>query len=58
MKRLLTSSPILAFSVVGSPYVLETDASAESLGSILSQVQDGEERVICYHSRTFTKAGT
>ena len=21
-----------------------------------SQVQDGEERVICYHSRTFTKA--
>ena len=39
--------------MVGSPYVLETDASAVS---ILSQVQDGEERVICYHSRTFTKA--
>ena len=56
LKRLLTSSPILAYPVVGSPYLLETDASAESLGSILSQVQDGEERVICYHSRTFTKA--
>ena len=45
LKRLLTSSPILAYPVVRSPYVLETDASAESLGSILSQVQDGEERV-------------
>ena len=31
-------------------------ANAESLGSILSRVKDGEERVICYHSRTFTKA--
>ena len=38
LKRLLTSSPILAFPVVGSPYLLETDASAESLGSSLSQV--------------------
>ena len=36
--------------------MLETDASAKSLGSILFQVQAGEERVICYHSRTFTKA--
>ena len=56
LKKLLTTSPVLAYPVVGLPYVLETDASGESLGSILSQVQDGEERVICYHSRTFTKA--
>ena len=56
LKRLLTSSPILAYPLVGSPYILDTDSSAESLGSILSQIQDGEERVICYHSRTFTKA--
>ena len=36
-------------------YILDTDASAEALGSVLSQVQDGHERVICYYSRTFNK---
>ena len=55
LKRLLTSSPILAYPVVGLPYLLDTDASSESLGSVLSQVQDGQERVICYYSRSFTK---
>ena len=36
-------------------YILDTDASADALGSVLSQVQDGHERVICYYSRTFNK---
>ena len=55
LKRLLTSSPILAYPIPGLDYILDTDASAETLGSVLSQVQDGHERVICYYSRSFNK---
>ena len=55
LKRALTSSPILAYPIPGVEYILDTDASAEALGSVLSQVQDGHERVICYYSRTFNK---
>ena len=55
LKRALTSSPILAYPIPGVEYILDTDASAEALGSVLSQVQDGHERVICYYSSTFNK---
>lgn len=36
------------------PYVLDTDASNEGVGAVLSQLQDGEERVIGYYSKTLT----
>lgn len=55
LKRLLTSSPILAYPIVGTEYVIDSDSSHEALGSVLSQVQDGKERVISYYSRAFTK---
>ena len=51
LKHLLTSSPILAYPAVGVEYLLDTDASNEALGSVLSQVQNGHERVISYYSR-------
>ena len=34
------------------PYILDTDVSAVRLWAVLSQVQDGEERVIAYYSKT------
>lgn len=55
LKQLLTSSPILAYPIVGNDYVIDSDSSNEALGSVLSQVQDGKERVISYYSRSFTK---
>ena len=55
LKRLLTSSSILAYPIPGLDYLLDSDASAEALGSILSQVQGGHERVICYYSRSFNR---
>ncbi|MCG8034214.1 MAG: retroviral-like aspartic protease family protein, partial [Candidatus Thiodiazotropha taylori] len=53
LKQKLTSSPILAYPINGTEYILDTDASNDSLGSVLSQVQNGQERVISYYSRCF-----
>ena len=36
--------------------MLDTDASNVGLGSVLHQLQDGEEKVIGYFSRCLTKA--
>lgn len=51
LKRRLTSAPILGLPRNEGTYYLDTDASEESVGAILSQLQDGEERVIAYSSR-------
>ena len=38
-----------------SVYVLDTDASDVSMGAVLSVLVDGEEHVVAYASRVFTK---
>ena len=48
LKKILCSSPILAFPNETDMFVVDTDASAHSIGAVLSQVQDGHERVIAY----------
>lgn len=53
LMRALTSSPILSFPKKKGQYVLDTDASNMGMGSVLSQIQDGQERVICYYSKLF-----
>ena len=55
LKRRLTSEPILALPTDDGTYVLDTDASDLGLGAILSQDQDGQEKVIAYASRTLGK---
>jgi len=55
LKRRLTSEPILALPTNDGTYVLDTDASDFGLGAILSQEQDGQEKVIAYASRTLGK---
>ena len=37
-------------------YILDTDASLDTIGAVLSQVQDGKERVIAFGSHTFSPA--
>ena len=34
------------------PYILDTDASAVGVGAVLSQIQEGKEKVIAYYSKT------
>ena len=36
-------------------FVLDTDASEYAAGAVLSQIQGGEERVVAYASKTFSK---
>ena len=52
LKNSLTTTPVLGFADYSRPFHLETDASHEGLGAILSQEQeDGNIRVIAYASR-------
>jgi len=56
LKNRLISATILAFPQAdGSEFILDTDASAYAIGAVLSQVQDGRERVIAYGSRCLDK---
>ena len=51
LKSKFVSTPILAYADFNKPFILDIDASLSGLGSVLSQVQDGQERVIAYASR-------
>ena len=52
LKKLCTSTPILAYPDYQLPFVLHTDSSPEGLGTVLYQKQDGKLRVIAYASRS------
>ena len=41
----------MAYIDPSKPYILHTNGSTHSLGAILSQVQDGQTRVIQYVTR-------
>ena len=55
LKIKLTSSPILAMPTDSCDFILDTDACDRSLGAVLSQVQNGVERVIAYASRSLDR---
>jgi len=55
MKDKLTTAPVLAMPSNNGQYILDTDASDIGLGAVLSQLQNGEEYVIAYASRTLSK---
>jgi len=55
LKMHLTTAPILAFPNEKDEFILDTDASGVGIGAVLSQVQNGEERVIAYGSRVLSK---
>lgn len=55
LKASLCSSPILGYPEQQGKFILDTDASNTGIGAVLSQVQNGEERVIEYYSRVLSK---
>ena len=56
LKQRLITAPILAFSDCSKPFLLDTYASHDGIGAVLSQVYEGTERVVAYASRSLTKA--
>ena len=60
LKTSLISAPILAYPQFDSenPLILDTDWSQENnaIGAVLSQVQEGKERVIAYGASKLTKS--
>ena len=56
LKHRLTPSPVLAFPDFQKEFILDTDASLTGIGAVLSQIEDGKERVVAYASRTLSKA--
>jgi len=55
LKSALTSPPVLVMPCDEGDFTLDTDASNDSIGAVLSQCQNGVERVIAFGSRSLDK---
>ena len=55
LKKALTTSPILSYPRPEGKFILDTDASGTAIGAVLSQEQDGEEKVLSYASAILPK---
>ena len=58
LKLKLISTSILAFPCLKESFILHTDANHFATGAVFAQVQDGNERAICYASRSTSKSQT
>ncbi|GFR17757.1 retrovirus-related Pol polyprotein from transposon 412 [Trichonephila clavata] len=45
LKDSLISTPVLAYSETGKQFILDTDASHETIGAVLSQEVDGQSPI-------------
>ncbi len=54
LKDALCKAPVFAYPNPDVPYIVDTDASNLVIGAVLSQVQDGKEKVIMYGSKAFS----
>ena len=54
LKDKLQQPPILALPTEEDVFILDTDAAMDSIGCVLSQLQNGQERVIAYAGRSLS----
>ena len=55
LKKALCTAPVLGYPQPGDKFIIDTEASNIGIGGILSQVQDGSERVVAYFSKLCPK---
>ena len=56
LKRSLSNTPVLIYPDFNKGFILDTDASFDTIGAVLSQLDDnGNERVVAYGSHTMNK---
>ena len=55
LKARLVNSPVLGYPRNEGLFILDTDASLYGSGAVLSQIQDGQEKVIAYGSKSLSK---
>ena len=55
LKQALLTPPVLALPNDVDTFILDTDAAEDSIGCVLSQLQDGQEKVIAYAGRTLNR---
>ncbi|KAL5477031.1 hypothetical protein EMCRGX_G023770 [Ephydatia muelleri] len=55
LKKRLVLTPVLVMPQFTQEFILDTDTSGEGLGAVLSQVIEGEEKVVAYASKTLTR---
>ena len=56
LKEALTTAPVLSYPKDNGQYIIDTDASLFGIGAVLSQVQNGEEKVIAYASKSLSRS--
>ena len=56
LKQVLTSPEVMAYPQDEGEFILDTDACDVSIGAVLSQIQNGVERVVAYGSKTISKS--
>ncbi|XP_051153756.1 uncharacterized protein LOC127277011 [Leptopilina boulardi] len=56
LKKALTSAPIFGYPDFNIEFHVQTDASNCGIGAVLTQIQNGKERVIAYASRILSNA--
>ena len=55
LKEYFTKPPQLSYPMAdGGIFIVDTDASDQGIGAVLSQEQDGEEKIIAYASSTLS----
>ena len=55
LKEKLCEAPVLSYVNTKDVFVLDTDASLKGVSGVLSQIQNGEEKVISYGSKVLSK---